>query len=279
MLSSFVGASFIAVMAAQAADMPVKAPYPAPAALPAVDGINYKADIFGGHFNDGGFFGGRGSVTVPLGFRYGAQLDGTVAGYRGDFLGRIGGHLFWRDPAAGLLGIYGNYTRWDRNGNVRSTHLGVEGEYYNGPWTISAIVGAESGNTTSVFNNPFFEGFNVKSRFFDMVDIHYYLNENSRVSIGHRYVGGRHALSLGGEWARPIAPRALGSLFVEARLGEDHYSGVWAGLRVYYGRGDKSLIRRHREDDPTNPWDFYFPSFKNLCADFVPGEGCNIAID
>jgi hypothetical protein len=278
MLSSIVGASFIAVLAAQAADAPItKAPYAPPPALPAVDGINYKADIFGGHFNDGGFFGGRGSVTVPLGFRYGAQIDGTVAGYRGDFLGRVGGHLFWRDPSVGLLGIYGNYTRWDRN--VRSTHLGVEGEHYSGPWTISAIVGAESGNTTSVFNNPFFEGFKVKSRFFDMVDIHYYLNENSRVSIGHRYVGGRHALSLGGEWARPIAPRALGSLFVEARLGEDHYSGVWAGFRVYYGQGDKSLIRRHREDDPTSPWDFYFPSFKNLCADFITGEGCGFLVN
>jgi hypothetical protein len=280
MLSSVVGASFIAVLAAQAADAPVvKAPYPAPSALPAVDGINFKGDVFGGYLHEGGYAGARGSVTVPLGFRYGAQVDGTLAGYRGNFQGRLGGHLFWRDPAVGLLGLYGSYTRWSRSGGVSTTHLGVEGEYYSGPWTVSAILGAESGSGATVFSDPFFTGFNVDSRFFDMVDLSYYMNENSRLSIGHRYVGGRHALALGGEWAKPIAPRALGSFFVEARLGEDHYRGIWAGLRIYYGQRDKSLIRRHREDDPTNWWDFYFPAFKQLCADFIPGEGCGVSID
>jgi hypothetical protein len=278
MLTGIVGATFLSIVSVQAADSPI-AKAPAPVALPAVDGVNYKADLFAGSFNHGGFWGARGAVTVPLGFRYGAQLDGTVAGHRGDFYGRVGGHLFWRDPTVGLLGLYGNYSRWNRIGGVHSTHLGVEGERYNGPWTISAVLGAESGNTTSVFTSPFFNGFEVKSRFFDMVDIHYYLNENSRVSIGHRYVGGRHALAVGGEWAKPIAPRALGSVFVEARLGEDKFSGIWAGLRVYYGQHDKSLIRRHREDDPVNWWDFYFPAFRQLCADFIQGEGCAFEID
>jgi hypothetical protein len=274
MLSGIVGASFIAALNAQAADSPiVKSPAP-PVALPAVDGINYKGDLFAGYFNSGTFAGARGSVTVPLGFRYGAQLDGTLSSYRGDFLGRLGGHLFWRDPMVGLLGVYGSYARWSRVGGVHATHLGIEGEYYSGPWTVSAVLGAENGNTQTAFSNPFFTGYKVNSRFFDMVDLHYYLNENSRVSIGHRYIGGRHALALGGEWARPIGPRTLGSVFVEARLGEDKFSGIWVGLRAYYGQRDKSLIRRHREDDPISWWDFYFPAFKRLCPDFHPLEGC-----
>ena len=40
----------------------------------------------------------------------------------------------------------------------------------------------------------------------------------------------------------------MASLFVEGRAGD--YTGVWGGLRFYFGQSDKSLIRRHREDDP-----------------------------
>ena len=40
------------------------------------------------------------------------------------------------------------------------------------------------------------------------------------------------------------------SLTVEGQLGEDGYSSVLAGLSLYFGGEDKSLIRRHREDDP-----------------------------
>jgi len=42
------------------------------------------------------------------------------------------------------------------------------------------------------------------------------------------------------------------SLFAEGRFGEGDFHGVWAGLRFYFGQKDKSLIRRHREDDPTD---------------------------
>lgn len=38
----------------------------------------------------------------------------------------------------------------------------------------------------------------------------------------------------------------------EGRVGEDSYHGVWGGVRFYFGQKDKTLIRRHREDDPTN---------------------------
>ena len=40
------------------------------------------------------------------------------------------------------------------------------------------------------------------------------------------------------------------SLTLEGRLGEDGYSSVLAGFSLYFGGEDKSLIRRHREDDP-----------------------------
>jgi hypothetical protein len=250
MLSGVVGASFIAVMTAQAADMPVKTPYALPPSLPAVDGINYKADVFGGALASEGIGGVGGSVSVPLGFRYGFQLDGTAASYDGRFLGSVGGHLFWRDPMVGLLGVFASHTHWSRFGGLHVNHVALEFEHYSGPWTIQGIVGAEGGNSRSQTVGGTVFTYDVKSRFFDKINLNYYVNQDTMLTVGHRYVGGKHALALGAEWARPIAPNALGSFFIEGRLGENKHTGTWAGLRIYKGNSDKSLMRRHREDDP-----------------------------
>ena len=37
-----------------------------------------------------------------------------------------------------------------------------------------------------------------------------------------------------------------------SRAGEGSFHGVWGGVRFYFGQKDKTLIRRHREDDPTD---------------------------
>ena len=42
----------------------------------------------------------------------------------------------------------------------------------------------------------------------------------------------------------------MAALFAEGDAGEGWYHGVWVGLRIYFGQKDKTLIRRHREDDP-----------------------------
>jgi hypothetical protein len=252
MLSSVVGATFIAVMTAQAADVPVKAPYSLPAPLPAVDGVNWKAEAFGGVLHDDGFGGVKGAVTIPLATRYGLQLDGIAGGATGDFFGQVGAHLFWRDPAVGLLGLYASYTHLDRIGGVHASHIAVEGEIYNGPWTLQGILGVESGNNKTALISPtVLETYDIKTRFFDQINLHYYYTENARLTVGHRYLGGKHALALGGEWAIPLAARTQGSFFVEGRIGENDYKGVWAGLKVYFGQRDKPLIARHRQDDPT----------------------------
>ena len=253
MLSGIVGASFLSVFTVHAADMPTKAaPYVPPPALPAVDGINYKGEIFGGALASEGIGGAKGSVTVPLGFRYGFQLDGTAASYDGRFLGAAGGHLFWRDPTVGLFGLYGSYTHYSRIGGLHAHHVAVEFERYMGQWSLQGIAGVEGGNTRSWNNGITTFTYDVETRFFDKINLNYYLNENTMLTIGHRYLGGKHALALGGEWSRPIAPGTLGSFYVEGRIGEDKSSGVWVGLKLYKGNADKPLIRRHREDDPFN---------------------------
>jgi len=44
----------------------------------------------------------------------------------------------------------------------------------------------------------------------------------------------------------------MGSAFVEGRVGENNNNSVWGGLKLYFGPTDKSLVARHRRDDPGN---------------------------
>ena len=223
-----------------------------PAASPcAVDGLNGKIAGFGGSFANDGVYGGAGSLTTPLTCDFGAQIDGNAASFDGRFLGTIGGHLFWRNPNFAMLGVYGSYTDWDRAGGVRAGHVGGEGAWYAGRFTLQGIAGVEFGNTTSETNGLFITTYDVKTRFFDQVDLGYYPWDNFEVYAGHRYLYGKHALALGGEWGIPLSNGVMAALFAEGRIGEDDYHGVWGGIRFYFGQKDKSLIRRHREDDPT----------------------------
>jgi hypothetical protein len=53
-------------------------------------------------------------------------------------------------------------------------------------------------------------------------------------------------------------------------VGEDDHSTVWVGLRFYLGGEDKSLIRRHREDDPNDP----APGLSQLAASGTGVQQC-----
>lgn len=245
------GASILAAGPAGAADLklPVKAAL-APAPLPAVDGTNWKFGGLGGSLADRTLAAGTGSVSIPLGGQYGMQFDGALGSYDSRFLGAAGAHLFWRDPTRGLVGLYGSYTHWSKYGGVDAGQVAAEGEIYFGRFTIQGIAGVEFGNSTSGVAGNLIETFDVKTRFFDKINFAYYFTDDLKGFVGHRYVGGRNALALGGEAAFRINGPMMGSLFVEGRIGEGDYHGVWGGLRVYLGRSDKTLIRRNREDDP-----------------------------
>ena len=115
------------------------------------------------------------------------------------------------------------------------------------------MVGVEAGNSASGLTAPTtFTVYDINTRFFDTVDLSYYFTENMKLGIGHRYLSGKNALALRGEWAAPLGGGRMASLFVEGRVGEDDFKSIWAGLRVYFGTKDKSLIRRHREDTLSN---------------------------
>jgi hypothetical protein len=256
-LAGIVGGAIATTVPASAADLYTKAPsFAVPG--PAVDGINWKFDGLGGSFADRGLYAGRGSFAVPLSSQWGLQVDGAAGNFDSRFFGAVAGHLFWRDPAKGLAGLYVNHTYWDRVGGVHVTQVAGEGEAYWGRWTVQGIAGVETGNSatqvTTVIHDPFITDYTdavtFQTRFFDKINVAYYFTDNLKGFVGHRYLGGKNALAVGGEYGMPVGGGKMASLFVEGRVGEDNNRGVWGGLRFYFGQKDKPLIQRHRQDDP-----------------------------
>lgn len=218
--------------------------------LPAVDGVNLKVEALGGSLASKAIYGSTGSLVVPLGGQYGLQVDGAAGSFDSRFFAAGGAHLFWRDPSVGLLGIVANYTRWSKFGGLRAIQVGAEGEYYLNRWALSGAAGVETGNAASTVLGTTLQLFDIKTRFFDRIDLSYYVSDDFRLSIGHRYTGGKNALALGLEWAFESSHGLTGTLFAEGRIGEERYEGIWGGLRVYFGVDRKPLIQQHRQSDP-----------------------------
>jgi hypothetical protein len=232
---------------------------------PAVDGINGKIAGFGGAAAHRSIYGVEGSLSFPVGYSYGVQIDSRFGGFGSRGFGEIGAHFFWRNPGVGLAGLYVSHVRLDRFGTVHASTVAFEGEYYFGRWTIQGIAGVEFGDSGSstttvvgpVFTTSFTGGYDIKTRFFDQINLKYYFTDNWNGYVGHRYQGGKHALALGTEGVIPLTRSLTTTAFLEGRIGESDHHGIWGGLRYYFGKPDKTLIRRHREDDPYN-WSTLF---------------------
>jgi hypothetical protein len=271
MLSGLVGSTFLSVLSAAAADL---IPFEAPASLsttgPAVDGLNGKFSAFGGSIANRGMYGVNGAFSVPLQGQFGAQIDGSIGSLDSRAFASVAGHFFWRDPNRGLIGLYLDHTYWDQLGGVYVSQVGGEGAYYLGPLTLEGVAGVEFGNSVSsattatsvippggiglppgiITTTTFLQGFDVRTRFFDQVNVKYNFTDDVNAYVGHRYLGGLNALALGTEYARPLGHGVMGSAFIEARVGERDFHGVWGGIKFYFGQKDKSLIARQRQDDP-----------------------------
>ena len=85
--------------------------------------------------------------------------------------------------------------------------------------------------------------------FYGLADLAFYATDNFRLSIGASSVAGFETGRAGVEWFMGDTGLPV-SLKLDGRLGEDGYTSITAGVSLYFGGEDKSLIRRHREDDP-----------------------------
>lgn len=234
--TSLMGASSALVIALMNQAPAVQAADVADNPLCAVSDVNGKVEIIGGYSeNDAvsgdALLGGLGSLSFPLGCDFGLQLDAGIIDELNQTTYGGAAHLFTRDPDSYLLGVTGGYFN---SGDADIWAVGPEAELYAGPVSIEAWAG--------------YVDLDSDGDIFAIVDAAIYPTEDLRLSVGATIIGDQEFLRAGMEYqfAGPISA-SLG-----AKIGEDDYFAVSAGLSFYFGGSDKSLIRRHREDDPHN---------------------------
>ena len=235
--------ALLATVPAWAAD------YAAPAEEPVVDlcavsSLNGKIHGQGGVFDadevdSDGQFQGVGSLSLPLGCMFGAQFD-AGAGAFGDFnaIG-VGGHVFMRDPSSYLIGIHATFENWDLDDlgdDVGIWRVGPEVELYLGNISLEAWAGIEDGD-------------DIDSSFFARLTAGYYIYEDLRLGVGWRHSNDIDSGVINAEWQLSSMPL---SLTAEAELGENDFTSVMGGVKVYFGGSSKALIDRHRQDDPAD---------------------------
>jgi hypothetical protein len=178
---------------------------------------------------------GVGSLSLPLGCMFGLQLDAGVREQLDDT--QFGGiaHLFIRDPESYLLGVTGGVLDGD---DYMLYPVGPEVELYLGNFSLEAWGGY-------VHIDP--DDGDSEDSGFVIADAAFYLHDNFRVSVGGKIVDDYEAVRAGLEYQFDESPFGL---YAKAEYGDDDYLSVLGGLKFYFGGEDKTLIRRHREDDP-----------------------------
>jgi hypothetical protein len=236
---------------------------------PAVSGLNGKIAIMGGVMNRDAIadesFGvlqgeqtvviGEGSVSLPLGHSFGAQFDAAFGVDDDEHqMWGVGGHLFWRDPSKGLLGVIASYSEieefFDQGGGLGiatttrdMSRVGAEAELYMDQFTIAALAGYQwveaqaSGDDDGLFAK---------------LDFSWYATDNLALSVGGEYSEGPGGAVTAGVEFQPFMNGLSGlTLFADGAYGNEDYYRALGGVRFYFGQS-KSLKARHREDDPQN---------------------------
>jgi len=199
---------------------------------PAVSRPNAKLSLQGGAVDGDGSGLAVGSGSVPLGQSFGAQLDGAAGVVDDDFYGAVGGHLFWRDPEAALIGLTASHAELD---DIDMQRYGAEAELYLPQVTFGVRAGYQTGE--------------VDDGFYGNGDVAWYVTDDLRLSLGGGYASHDGFGRAGVEFQPGIAALPGLAFFADGEVGENGYDRVFAGFRYYFG-DTKSLKLRHRQDDP-----------------------------
>ena len=205
--------------------------------LPAVSDVNGKIAVGGGQALGEGVYYVDASVSLPVMHELGLQVDGLLGALDGDGFAGAAAHLFWRDPNQGLVGVYASTLGSTAGINYTVANAGVEAQAYLGQFSVEGLVGAQfiDDGDTDVFG---------------AANLAYYPTDDLRLYAGYRYWFGESGGAVGVEFQPFQMDDSLGiTLFGDGQVREDD-TLVLAGFRVYFGE-HKSLIRRHREDDPS----------------------------
>lgn len=232
--------------AAQAADLLLS---PIPVAqdaypLSAVSAINGKWEVYGGAMSPGGAtFRAAGSLSVPVGDRFGLQGDvmATLSGTGLTYATAL--HAFTRDPSSYLAGVTAGVVVAP---GARLGALGLEGELYFDRISLEGWAGVAAIDYVDPLTAD-------TTGFFGIAEVAYYPTDDWRIALGGSSILGDNALRLSTEYLFRDFGTPL-SLTADARA---HAGGAYSfmiGLKGYLGGNDeqKSLIDRHRQDDPPN---------------------------
>ncbi len=207
--------------------------------LPAVSGVNGKVQLEAGEGDAHPLGEGIGSLTFPLGQSFGGQIDAGGASDGGHAIWGLAGQGFWRNPDLGLVGGFYAHMHEDLTfPGMTGTQLsrsGVEGALYLGRFTPQAEVGFQSGGT--------------KNGAFGVVELGWYPTDNLLIRGGADLNPGKDLALADVEYQLGYSALPGLSVFAEGGVSGERPSYALFGFRYYFG-ATKTLIRRHREDDP-----------------------------
>jgi len=214
---------------------------------PAVSTVNEKISVEGGDLGGHGAGIAQGSITFPVTHSFGAQFDFAAGDGHGYGLWGAGAQGFWRDPTAGLAGLFVTHSdhgdappaRKPLSGaGVYVNRYGIEGEQYFGRFTPGVAAGYQDG----IFLD--------KKGGFAVLDLGWYPVDNFNLSGGGDLNSAHSRVLLGAEYQLGLIPALPGlTAFTEAALSGQRDSYALVGFRIYFGP-NKTLMRRQREDDP-----------------------------
>lgn len=198
--------------------------------LPAVNALNFSVIVAAGVDDTDSRYLAGGKATFPIGHRFGAQVE---AGIANDQYYGIGGHIFWRDPTLGLIGLVGTFETEDDVDLVRGA---VEAEAYLGQFTIGGTVGVEQlEDDTAAF------GIIVGT---------FYPDESLALRAAGEFRQNVELARLSAEWQPLPGELNEASIFAEAEYNSAGTGQLLAGIRIHLGEGDFSLQDRERGEDP-----------------------------
>jgi hypothetical protein len=208
--------------------------------LPAVSGPNGKWELSLGPTSPGPLsFRAGASVSLPVGDRFGVQIDVAATSSSAGWLAGGVIHAFTRDPDSYLFGLASGVVRGP-TGTLGV--IGVEGELYLDDVSLEAWGGVAGINYDVL---PDVAGV------FLIADAAYYFTDDFRASLGVSHLLGVNGLHLGAEYQFGAFDMPL-SFTADARYNSDGSYSLMAGLKGYFGGEQKSLKDRHRQDDPPN---------------------------
>ncbi|MFT6659293.1 hypothetical protein [Maritalea sp.] len=209
----------------------------------AVSQPNGKIEIEGGGYTSpfAGQYGAGISFSAPMGDQLGFQVDGAIHN-RGNTVTTGGAiHLFARDPDAYLAGAAAGYVVTDA---AKLFAIGPEFEVYADQLTVEAWAGWANVDYVSALRTD-------RSGYFALLDVAYYATDNTRLSVGGGTILNNETVNIAFEqsFVESQMPFSL-----TGKLSWDEGFGTRAtiGFKSYFGVSEKSLIDRHRQDDPRN---------------------------